>query len=294
MASIDPQYMLSELRAYQAMWRVAVSIRADTAIEQTIRCSIKNKISAMVVTDDSFTPVGVVSTTDIMGAYYAGTPIDNPVETIMSSPPICCTAEDSLDRVLGIMKEKGIHRVYVHNEDQAVGTGVVSYADIVGLLYRCCHKCERSLRNMAVGGLDSAGLLRVRDVMTHSVSTLDGHATLSEVIEALSTSRSGAILVTWRDQPAGVISKTDLVLAYMHGLPVADTARLIMRTPVCSCDENAELAQAIRQMMFHDTKRLFVYERDPDKIRGVISLIDAAQARSGSCRACIPSRVLVH
>ena len=294
MSSIHPQHMLSDLRAHQAMRRIAISIRADTAIEQTIRCSIRNKINAMVVTEDRFTPVGVVSTTDIMGAYYAGISINNPVEIIMSSPPICCTAEDSLDRVIGIMREKGIHRVYVHDEDQARGTGVISYADVVGLLYRCCHRCGRSQRNIAGGDLDSAGLLKVRDVMTHSVSTLDGHATLSKVIETLSASHSGAILVTWGGYPAGVISKTDLILAYRHGVPVADTARLIMRTPVRSCDENDELAWVIRQMIFYDIKRLFVYKGIPDKIHGVISLTDAAQARSGSCRACMPSRIEIH
>jgi hypothetical protein len=62
---------------------------------------------------------------------------------------------------------------------------------------------------------------------------------------------------------------------------------------VRSCDENDELARAIRQMILYDIKGLFVYKGDLDKIHGVISLSEAAQARSGSCRACKPSRIEV-
>lgn len=273
----------------QAMRRIATSIRVGTTIEQAVRCSIKNKISGIVATDRSFKPLGVVSKTDIVGAYYAGIPIESPVETIMSAPPICCAPEDSLDRVLRIMRENSIHRVYVLDKDQAAGTGVISYSDIVGLLYRCCHNCERNLK----GKLLSEEAVRVREVMTPSVRTIEEYATLYEVIEALSLHRFGAILITWSGHPAGVVSKTDLILAYRHRAPATSMARSIMRSPVRSCDENNELGAVIRQMIFWDIKRFFVYKGDPDEIVGVISLTDAAQARSGSCRACMPSRIEV-
>jgi len=247
-----------------------------------------------VVTDRNFQPAGVVSKTDIVSAYYAGIPIDSTVETIMSAPPICCAPEDSLDHVLRIMREKGIHRVYVLDRDQSAGTGVISYSDIVGLLYRCCRKCERNLkRKTSSDEADSADLVRVRDVMTPSARTVEEYVTLHEVIEALFLHRFGAILITWLGHPAGVVSKTDLILAYRHGMPATAMARSIMRCPVRSCDENDELAQAIRQMIFWDIKRFFVYKGNPDEIVGVISLTDAAQARSGSCRACMPSRIEV-
>jgi CBS domain-containing protein len=294
MTNIEPKYMLSELRVRQAMRRIATSIAAETTIEQAVRCSIKNKISAIVVTDRSFRPVGVVSKTDMVSAYYAGVPIGSAVGTIMNAPPVCCTPEDSLDRVLKIMREKSIHRVYVLDEEREAGTGVISYSDIVGLLYRCCHKCERNLRRKTPAGEpDATDPVKVREVMTPSVCTIEEYATLHEVIEDLFLHRFGAILVTWSGQPAGVVSKTDLILAYRHGVPANAMARSIMRSPVRSCDENVELAPAIRQMIFWDIKRFFVYKGDPDEIVGVISLTDAAQARSGSCRACMPSRIEV-
>jgi CBS domain-containing protein len=147
--------------------------------------------------------------------------------------------------------------------------------------------------NVVEAGFIPAHLLRVRELMTHSVSTIEEHATLSEVMEALCDQHFGAMLITWRGHPAGVVSKTDLILAYRHGVSVTDVTRLIMRTPVRSCDENDELVRVIRQMIFYDIKRFFVYKGDPDEILGVISLTDAAQARSGSCRACMTSRIEV-
>jgi CBS domain-containing protein len=276
------------------MHRIATSIWAGSTIEQAVRCSIRNKISGIVATDSSFKPLGVVSKTDMVGAYYAGIPIDSPVEAIMSTPPICCAPEDSLDHVLSIMREKGIHRVYVLDKDRAAGTGVVSYSDIVGLLYRCCHNCERKLRGKTPGyDADSVDVVRVCEAMTPSVRSMEEYVTLHEVIEALFLHHFGAILITVSGNPAGVVSKTDLVLAYRHRVPPTAMARSIMRSPVRSCDENNELGLVIRQMIFWDIKRFFVYRGDPDEIVGVISLSDAAQARSESCRACMPSRIEV-
>ena len=46
---------------------------------------------------------------------------------------------------------------------------------------------------------------------------------LEMVMEGLAAHRFGAVLIkSWNGLPAGVLSKTDLILAYKHGLP-ADT-----------------------------------------------------------------------
>jgi hypothetical protein len=46
-------------------------------------------------------------------------------------------------------------------------------------------------------------------------------------------------------------------------------------------------------MIVTDIHRLFVHEGDPGNIVGVISLSDAARSRSGSCHACVSSRIKV-
>jgi predicted transcriptional regulator len=296
MPIIDPGNMLSELRVREAMSRIAVSIDTQATIAQAIRCTIKNKVGALLVVDKELEPFGVVSKTDIMAAYYAGIPLDSPAALVMCAPTITCSCENTLDDVLNIMRANRIHRVYVRDERRrGAAPGTVSYTDVVGLLYRCCHKCERSLhrkgsRRKAEG---SRHLLRVREVMTHSVKMVDENDVLLRVMEELSAHHFGALLITWRGIPVGVISKTDLILAYMHGVKASSRAGSIMRTPLRSCSEDEELGKVIRQMIFCDIQRFFVYRGDPDDVVGVLSLTDAAQARSGSCRACMPSRIEV-
>lgn len=93
--------------------------------------------------------------------------------------------------------------------------------------------------------------------------------------------------------PVGVVSKTDLILAYKHGLPAHVPAETIMNAPVQDCDQDEYLALAIQQMIFSDIHRLFVCKGDPGEIVGVLSLSDAARFRSGTCRACLVSRIAV-
>jgi CBS domain-containing protein len=300
MPVIDPKNMLSEVAVRETMRRIAVSIPAETSMEQAIRWAIKNKINAILTTDEKLEPLGVVSKTDLMGAYYAGFPIQLPVRLIMHSPPLYCSVNDTLERALSIMRENRIHRLYVRNKPPDKEIGVIAYPDIIGLLYRYCHKCERNLRRLKLStdvaptDVASTDLLKVREIMTSAVRTMDEDESLMRVMEGLSAHKFGALLITGRHgRPTGVISKSDLILAYKHGVPVSESAKAVMRTPVRSCCQEEELAQAIRKMIFCDIQRFFVYRENPDDIVGVLTLSDAAQARSGSCRACMSSRIEV-
>jgi CBS domain-containing protein len=288
MPIIEPKRMLKGLKVREVMRRFAASIPVDSTIEQAIRCMIKNKINAVLATDKQIDPVGVVSKTDLMGAYYTSAPISSPVWHIMSTSVVTCSPDDTLEFALNIMQDKGLHRIYVSDDLRGHSTGVVSYPDIVGLLYRYCHRCERNVRKQ----LDALDRLRVKEVMTPRVRTLPDRDTILRVLEELGGRRFGALLITSAGGlPAGVISSTDLVLAYRHGVPTSECAAAIMMTPVRSCDQEEDLAKAIRQMVFCDIQRFFVYSGPADNIVGVFSLTDAAQARSGSCRACITSRM---
>jgi Mg2+/Co2+ transporter CorB len=66
-----------------------------------------------------------------------------------------------------------------------------------------------------------------------------------------------------------------------------------MSSAVRSCEENELLESAIHKMIFTDIHRIFIYKDNPQNIVGVLSLSDAARVRSGSCHACISSRIKV-
>jgi CBS domain-containing protein len=57
------------------------------------------------------------------------------------------------------------------------------------------------------------------------------------------------------------------------------------------CLSDDLLETAIKTMIHSDIHRLFVKAKDSETIVGVLSLSDAARHRSGSCHACISSRI---
>lgn len=299
MSIVDRKSVLRELTVQEAMRRLVIRMDCHASIEQATRFMIKYKVNAILVTDEGENGIGVVSKTDLMGAYYAEMPIETPVEAVMTGPPLFCHPDDSLDAALQTMRAKGVHRLYVSGEMPGKATGVLAYPDIVGLLYRYCYRCERSLtrRREAQTETDhvyAAESLRVHEVMTPSVHTHEEDEPLFQVMEGLSTHHVGATPIMGNGGGAsGVISKTDLIIAYRHGIPPTAGARTIMCSPVIACSHGDPLCIAIQTMIFSDVHRLFVYRDEPGQIAGVLSLTDAARVRSGMCRACLATRVTV-
>jgi CBS domain-containing protein len=291
---IDRENVLTGLTVQDAMRRLVVDLFKDASIEQAIGLTIKYKANALLITNEKHEGIGVVSKTDLMGAYYAGLPLETPVAAIMVGAPVFCHQKDSLDEALDTMRGKGIHRLYVWDATPGHSVGVLAYPDIVGLLYRYCHQCKRSILRPRHAASDEAPAerFRVREVMTPFVRAHGPKESLLQVMEGLAAYRFGAMLIAGEDGlPLGVVSKTDLMLAYKHGVPVDTPAQAIMSSPVHTCDQDELLALAVQRMIFSDIHRSFVHQGHQGNIVGVLSLSDAARLRSGTCRACLTSRI---
>jgi CBS domain-containing protein len=288
----DRQNVMKDLTVREAMRRLTIYLPAEASLEQVISYAIKYKVNAILITDINCEALGVVTKTDLMGAYYAGLSLDTPASSIMVGPPLFCHLEDSLDAALDQMRTHKIHRLYVREEGQQA-VGVLAYPDIVGLLYRYCHQCNRNLlHKTADAEPPMADRFRLREVMTPGVYAHPKTDSLLAVMEGLAAHKFGALLITGPDEaPVGVISKTDLILAYKHRVPPDVRAESVMTRGVQACDCDDILVNALRRMIFSDVSRLFVYKESPRHIVGVFSLSDAARFRSGTCRACVSSRI---
>lgn len=287
---------LSGLLVSAAMRKQVISLPQDATIDRGIGSLIKYKINALLTKDKNGRPAGVVSKTDIMGAYYAGLSLRTPLDNIMSSPPLFCGPDHSLESALDTMRSKGIYRLYVTGENSNEVIGALAYPDIVGLLYQYCHECEYSHLKQTHKKYTRAGIRRykVKEVMTPSVKANRADESLICIMEGLSKYRFGAVLITdGENRPRGVVSKTDLALSYKHGIDSQAAADTIMSAPVATCNQDDFLEDAIHKMIFTDIHRLFVYKEDTENIVGVLSLSDAARIRSGSCHACVSSRIKV-
>jgi CBS domain-containing protein len=290
------QNVMKDLTVKEAMRRLIINLTAEATLEQAIRYAIKFKVNAILITDPDQEAVGVVTKTDLMGAYYAGLPLSTPAAAIMVGPPLFCHLDDTLDAALDRMRTHKIHRLYVREAAAPQAVGVLAYPDIVGLLYRYCHQCEKNVRRHTGEAHHLlADRVQLREVMTPGVFALGADASLLQVMEGLAAHKFGALLITAEDgAPAGVISKTDLIVAYKHQIPPEAPAATVMTPAVQACDYRDILVNALRRMIFSDVSRLFVYRESPRHIVGVFSLSDATRFRSGTCRACVSSRIRPH
>jgi CBS domain-containing protein len=297
MGEATKRNILSDVTVKEAMRMQVFSSASAKPISHGIRRLIKYKINAFLVHGEDDSPVGVVSKTDIMGAYYAELPVESPLEHIMVSPPMYCDQGDSLESALDVMRSNRIYRLYVRSEDEDTVVGALAYPDIVGLLYEYCRSCDRSLMNRKRGIPDNPDEIRIKvqDIMTGPVVWFYEQDGLSTIMEGISEHRCSSVLIKdSEDVPTSVISKTDLVMAYNRGIPTeAQAADILSSSHVVSCEESTFLEDAIRKMIISDLQRLFVWAEDEENIVGVISLSDAARIRSGSCHACISSRIKV-
>jgi CBS domain-containing protein len=297
MGIVEHRSVPTGVRVREAMRRQVIRIDRTGALDHAINRMIKFKVNALLVSGEGDAPAGVLSKTDLMGAYYAGLPVETEAGDIMAAPPRFIGPEDTLETALETMRASGIYRLYVREGEDGPVEGVIAYPDIVGLLYRFCRDCEHSRINRARRKAPEAERerLRVRDVMTASVESVTTDDPIAAAIELLSAYRFGAVLVSANNgEPAGVVSKTDLILAYRHGVDTAVPAREIMTAPVRACDPDDFLESTIRELIFAGVQRVFVRESaGSETIGGVLSLSDAARARSGSCHACVSSRIRV-
>lgn len=285
---------LSGIVVSRAMRRQINSLAKETTLSNSINTLVKYKVNGLLALGEGGYPVGVVSKTDIVGAYYADLPLVSPLEYIMSSPPLFCSPHDPLEKALELMRDSGVYRLYVVESDDSV-VGTLAYPDIVGMLYQYCCDCEYSRFRLQKGPADeTVKRSRVKDNMTREIKSVGEDDSLLKVMEELSLYRMGALLVKdSAGMPAGVISKTDLILAYKHEVDPRKPANSIMSSPVQSCRSEDFLEDAIRTMIFSDVHRLFVSDEGEENLVGVFSLTDAARSRSGSCHACISSRIAI-
>ncbi|WP_319409547.1 CBS domain-containing protein [uncultured Desulfosarcina sp.] len=287
--------VLSGMRVKEAMRRQIISLDGTASIWTGIGRLIKYKADALLVMDAEGKPAGIVSKTDMAAAYYAGMPSETPLEAVMAGPLHTCFIDDGLEHALDRMSSNGIHQLFVVGADAGRFEGMLNYGDILGLVFQICRNCRKNrLRQSAAGvGDHHSSESTISEVMTSAVLTCKVTDDLYEVMDSLSACRMSAILVTGESgRPAGVISKTNLIVAWHRGVSPDAEAAAVMSKPVISCDRNETINQALARMLLGDMGRIFVHAGDPGTIVGVLSLSDAANHRSGTCRACVSSRMV--
>lgn len=292
MPKVVTQSVITGFKVKEAMRKEIVRCSPDVSIDRAIARMIKYKSNALLIEDTpgKASDPGIVTKTDLLAAYCAFLPLTTPVGHVRNGPLLSCREDDPLEEAIELMAQNDVRRVYVEDKDGEGVSGVLGHFDIAGLLYRICRQCKRGARGRSEER--RCQTLAVRDVMTPSAVSHGMSATLLEAVETLISEHLGAVLINDPSKrPRGVLSKTDLILAYRHGLEPHRQAGEIMSPFIISASADDPLSEAIRRMIVADVQRVFVTGAEPETITGVLSLTDASRSRSGSCKACKAARL---
>jgi len=117
----------------------------------------------------------------------------------------------------------------------------------------------------------------VFDIMNKLVS-VDGSCSVKESAEIMLCNNIGSIIVTEKEKPIGIVTKSDLLSrVIVEGKDSSKTEiRDIMSTPLITIEKDENILEAIRFMRKKNVSRLIV--TDNEKILGIISETDLIRA----------------
>ncbi len=126
-----------------------------------------------------------------------------------------------------------------------------------------------------VGGVELAGIVLVRDVMSKNVKVVRPDSSVKEVVATMNKFDIGSIVVVQGERPVGIITERDILRRIVEPClaPETLTARQVMTSPVVTIDENASINEAAKLMAKKGVKRLLV-TRNSDKLAGIITFTD--------------------
>ncbi len=306
----------------------AITVSANTAIDEVARRMANYRIHAIVVVDEAGYAIGLVSQTDIVLARQGRTSeqlAQLKTGDIMTRKLITCKPGAKVSEAVTLMTRNRIHRLVVADERQGKlwPIGILSMTDVINFGMGLPTMAEES-GGMA-GGLAALGdvyeptpprpskmtpptpkagpplspdVSTVREVMHYGVISCHPDTSVSEVAHRMLGNRISAVIVVDADgYLAGVVSQTDLVLARQGRTPeqlAALTAADILTPNVVTCTIDANLSQAITLMTRNHIHRLVVVDFRHNKPwpLGIVSMTDIVRQTLGGGEAVEDESVL--
>jgi CBS domain-containing protein len=120
--------------------KYVVTVTTETSLEDTARLMRENHVGDVVVVElkgDRKLPVGILTDRDIVMATIAlGAPV-KPLAAgdIMTTNIVTVKENESLNNLIDLMKEKGVKRVPIVNQERGI-VGIIALDDVMALLSR--------------------------------------------------------------------------------------------------------------------------------------------------------------
>jgi CBS domain-containing protein len=116
------------VKVEELMTKSVITAQPHQSVEHVRNMLEKNSISAVPVVDSDGHPVGIVSSTDLVGELKPGSPISQ----VMTEKVYTVPQYDDTSIAARVMRNHKIHRVVVTHEKQVVG--ILSAFDLLELV----------------------------------------------------------------------------------------------------------------------------------------------------------------
>ena len=120
--------------------------------------------------------------------------------------------------------------------------------------------------------------MKVLDVMNKNVITIKKENTILETTKVMKDKNIGFLIIEEENEPIGIITDRDIVLALSKEISVNTQINKIMKKYVITIDETSDISIASDMMGYMQVRRLVVINKE-NKICGILSLTDLASCR---------------
>lgn len=192
------------------------------------------------------------------------------VDEILSEDVVSVTEDATVGKLINAMRENGISRLPVRNENGYL-SGIVTTRDIIDVVVRDMDKATRGER---AGDLDRVLDISVHDVMSSPVETVPLGTSVRDAVETLFDRDIAGLVVTPEGDRtiAGILTKTDVLRALTYTerehldvqITNIDVLETLTREDIRSSIETA--ADKYREMQVHHAHIRF--NQHKEKLRG--------------------------
>jgi len=125
------------------MTKAVISVDATVNVNDAAKMMEDAKVGAIIVMENN-RPIGIITDRDFAVKIVAHAyPITTPVKTIMSTPLIGISPEESIWHVADLMYAKGVRKIPVIEQDRVIG--IITATDLVN---KFAVSTEEDLKNM--------------------------------------------------------------------------------------------------------------------------------------------------
>ena len=118
------------------MTKEVVTVKRDTAIQETIKIMVENNITGLPVVDDQMQLIGVISEKDIMMLLYDVGSRTGKVEDFMTKNVVSFDQQDSLTDVCDCLLKNHFRRVPIVTGPKKKLVGIISRKNIVQSIFQ--------------------------------------------------------------------------------------------------------------------------------------------------------------